>query len=76
VTLNDRIDYFGQTVNIASRVQATAEGNELLLTEETYAAEGVRELLKASNCSVTSAQASLRSIEQPLTIYRVAGCAD
>jgi class 3 adenylate cyclase len=76
VTLNDRIDYFGQTVNIASRVQATAEGNELLLTEETYSADGVRELLEASGCTVTSAQASLRSIERPLTIHRVAGCAD
>jgi len=28
VTLNDRLDYFGQTVNIASRVEHLAEGDE------------------------------------------------
>jgi len=41
VTLNDRLDYFGQTVNIASRVEHLAEGDEICLTEEVYAAPGV-----------------------------------
>src|SRR5437016_675669 len=33
VTLNDRQDYFGQTVNIASRVQALAVSRSILATE-------------------------------------------
>ena len=31
VTLNDRLDYFGQTVNIAARVQNLADADEILL---------------------------------------------
>jgi class 3 adenylate cyclase len=32
VTLNDRLDYFGQTVNIAARVQGLAEADEIYLS--------------------------------------------
>ncbi len=71
VTLNDRVDYFGQTVNIASRVQGSADGNEMLLTEEMFASDGVSELLEASGCKVTAGRVPLRGIEEPLMVYRV-----
>ncbi len=45
VTLNDRLDYFGQTVNIAARVQALAGGDEICLTQDVHDAPGVTELL-------------------------------
>jgi class 3 adenylate cyclase len=32
VTLNERIDYFGQTVNSAARVQGSAGGDEIYLS--------------------------------------------
>jgi class 3 adenylate cyclase len=32
VTLNERLDYFGQTVNIAARVQNLAGGDEIWMT--------------------------------------------
>ena len=43
VTLNDRLDYFGQMVNVASRVQGIADADQICLTEEVFSAEGVRE---------------------------------
>ena len=43
VTLNDELDYFGQTVNIAARVQATADAQEICITDEVIAYPGVRE---------------------------------
>ena len=36
VTLNDELDYFGQTVNIAARVQAMADAQEICVTEEVW----------------------------------------
>jgi class 3 adenylate cyclase len=45
VTLNDRLDYFGQTVNIAARVQHLAGGDEICLTADVHDAPGVAELL-------------------------------
>ena len=73
VTLNDRVDYFGQTVNLASRVQGSAGGDEMVLTEEMFTSEGVSELLQESGCRVGSVQIPLKGIDEPLTIYKVAG---
>ena len=36
VTLNDELDYFGQTVNIASRVQEMADAAEIWITEAVW----------------------------------------
>jgi len=69
VTLNDRLDYFGQTVNIAARVQALAEAGEICLTEAVYAAPGVRELLRER--VVQHEQADLRGVRAPMAIYRL-----
>jgi class 3 adenylate cyclase len=45
VNLNDRLDYFGQTVNIAARVQGLAEADEICVTDDVYAYPGVAQLL-------------------------------
>ena len=42
VTLNDELDYFGQTVNIAARVQAMADAQEICMTDEVIGYPGVR----------------------------------
>jgi class 3 adenylate cyclase len=34
VNLNDRLDYFGSTVNIAARLPGFSQGGELVFTEE------------------------------------------
>ena len=36
VTLNERLDYFGRTVNLAARVQGLAAENEIYLSDEMY----------------------------------------
>ncbi len=73
VTLNEQIDYFGQTVNIASRVQGSAGGNEIYLTEEIYRAPGVLNLLQDDGCKSESLQIQLRGIDEQVKIYRVTG---
>ncbi len=47
VTLNERLDYFGQTVNVAARVQNLADADEVCMTEDVYAAAGMAEVLKS-----------------------------
>ncbi|MBP1702468.1 MAG: adenylate/guanylate cyclase protein, partial [Chloroflexi bacterium] len=76
VTLNERIDYFGQTVNIAARVQSSAGGNEIYeiyLTEAIYRSPGVLELLKKYDCSIESAVLQLKGVEGQVKIYKVIG---
>jgi class 3 adenylate cyclase len=47
VTLNERLDYFGQTVNIAARVQDLADADEIFVRQDVYDATGVRDGLAA-----------------------------
>jgi class 3 adenylate cyclase len=69
VTLNDRLDYFGQTVNIASRIQHLAEGDEICLTEDVFSSTGVESLL--SPYPVKYDRAGLKGVAQELAVYRV-----
>ncbi|WP_275170293.1 adenylate/guanylate cyclase domain-containing protein [Bradyrhizobium sp. CSS354] len=54
VRLNDRIDYFGQDVNIAARVQGLAGVNEICLTEMVMEAPGVSDIVKDARGRVTT----------------------
>jgi class 3 adenylate cyclase len=73
VTLNERLDFFGQTVNIASRVQGLADADEIYVTEDVYRAPGVAEILDGLH--VTPSQASLRGVQRAVSVYRVASAA-
>ncbi len=70
VTLNDRLDYFGQTVNIAARVQALADANEICLSQDVYEAPGVADLLRSF--VVEPRLAHLRGVHQEMPVFRVA----
>ncbi|TFV35070.1 adenylate/guanylate cyclase domain-containing protein [Bradyrhizobium frederickii] len=71
VTLNENLDYFGQTVNIAARVQSFADAGEVCLTEALYTAPAVRELL--AGYDVEEFDAPLRGVEGEARVYRVTG---
>lgn len=71
VTLNDALDYFGQTVNIASRVQELADGAEIWITEEVWRYPGVQAAL--APYPVQPRTASLAGIERPMTVLRIDG---
>ena len=45
VTLNDRLDYFGSTVNLAARLEGQSTGNDVVISSAVYGDPEVRELL-------------------------------
>jgi class 3 adenylate cyclase len=47
VTLNNSLDYFGTTVNMAARVAALSQGRDLVISQETLANNEVQEALRA-----------------------------
>ena len=70
VSLNDRIDYFGQTVNIAARVQALADADEIYMSEDVYTFPGVREAI--AHREVSSEEASVKGVSGKLHVYKIA----
>jgi class 3 adenylate cyclase len=45
VTLNDRLDYFGSTVNLAARLEAQSTADDVVISAAVYNDPAVRELL-------------------------------
>ena len=71
VELNERLDYFGQTVNVAARVQGVAGADEIAITEPVYAAPGAQDVIRAAELSATRERALLKGVEGETTVYRL-----
>jgi len=71
VTLNDRLDYFGQTVNIAARVQGLADSQAILVTKPVVDNPLVSKMLEASRLALNSQHSALRGVADKVTIYQI-----
>ncbi len=71
VTLNNRMDYFGHTVNIAARVQSVARPQEVCLTSEVFDAPGVKPIVRSRVSRVKRGPVALKGIEKPVTVYHI-----
>ncbi len=68
VTLNNRIDFFGQSVNTAARVQHLAGGNEIMLTSDVYEAPGVADAL--GDYHVVAEKGVMKGLEEEFVVHR------
>jgi class 3 adenylate cyclase len=71
VTLNDRQDYFGQTVNIASRVQGLAVSRSILATGAVVDHPQVSALLQTDGIKPTPRRLPVRGIADELAVYEI-----
>jgi class 3 adenylate cyclase len=71
VMLNERQDYFGQTVNIASRVQNLATTRSILATEPVIDYPETAKLLDMSGLKVSSQHAALRGVNEEVKLYEI-----
>jgi class 3 adenylate cyclase len=69
VTLNDRLDYFGSTVNMAARLQGQSDGGDIVLSPELAEDGAVAPLL--AGLQVARDQASLKGFDQPIRFIRL-----
>jgi class 3 adenylate cyclase len=71
VSLNDRQDYFGQTVNIAARVQNLAASRSIFATRPVVEDANTTKLLEASGVTPVAQRHQLRGIADALTLYEI-----
>jgi class 3 adenylate cyclase len=71
VMLNERQDYFGQTVNIAARVQSLSTSQEIHITGPVIDAPGVAEILDRQAIKPIQKQAALRGIADKMLVYEI-----
>ena len=72
VTLNAQQDYFGQTVNIASRVQGLAASRSIVVTESVVENARARALLESSGLKPTPRSVKLGGVAERMSIYDIA----
>ena len=71
VTMNDRQDYFGQTVNIASRVQGLATSQAIFVTSAVVDDKNSANILAARRLQPVSQDLALRGIERDVRIFAI-----
>lgn len=71
VNLNERQDYFGQTVNIASRVQGLAGTRSILTTAPVVQHPEAAAILQAGGLKPTVQQRSVRGLAGEVAIYEI-----
>jgi class 3 adenylate cyclase len=71
VTLNDQQDYFGQTVNIASRVQGLAASRSIVVTEQVVENAQAFALLETSGLEPILRHATLSGVADEISVYEI-----
>jgi class 3 adenylate cyclase len=71
VMLNERQDYFGQTVNIAARVQSLSTSQEIHITAPVIGSPAVTTILEKAEIRPIQKEAALRGIADKMVVYEI-----
>jgi class 3 adenylate cyclase len=69
VTLNDRLDYFGRTVNLAARLQGESRGGDIVLSEAMAVEPDVAARL--ADLAPVEETAQVKGFAEPVRLYRI-----
>ncbi|HYY57500.1 MAG TPA: DUF5939 domain-containing protein [Pyrinomonadaceae bacterium] len=75
VTLNDRLDYFGCTVNMAARLEGLSTGGDVVISDAVHSDPEVAEMLSSPACDLTAEpfQVMLKGFdEERFELWRIA----
>ncbi|WP_282020734.1 adenylate/guanylate cyclase domain-containing protein [Planomicrobium okeanokoites] len=71
VTSNDRLDYFGRTVNMAARIQGQGTGGDIIISRNYLDQPKLRAIVERGGNQVETFPAKLKGIEEQVELVRV-----
>ncbi|MDM8528775.1 DUF5939 domain-containing protein [Anaerolineales bacterium HSG24] len=71
VVNDERLDYFGQSVNIAARIQGLAQSSEIYLSDSIYKEAGIEQLLAMHGYVSEWQEASLKGVGEVMPVHKV-----
>jgi class 3 adenylate cyclase len=73
VNLNDRLDYFGSTVNITARLPGFSKGGELIFSEEFYNDPEIRDFIAQNIAPSALGQITgdLKGFDEPFRMWKL-----
>jgi len=64
VTLNDRLDYFGTTVNLAARLEGLSTGEDVIISRAIYDDPEVRKFVESEGLTTSEFEIELKGFER------------
>ena len=71
VVNDERLDYFGQSINIAARVQGLAQAGEVWVSDSILGAPGVQDKLQAAGYKTEEHRATLKGVGTPTLVHKI-----
>jgi len=71
VNMNDRLDYFGSTVNIAARLTEFSSGGEIVLSKAVYNEKDVQVWLDENHVQSDMLHVTLKGFDDPIPIWKI-----
>jgi class 3 adenylate cyclase/uncharacterized protein YndB with AHSA1/START domain len=71
VNANEWLDYFGQTVNLAARLQSESVGADIVVAAELLEDARAAEVVRAHGCRLEPFTQVVRGFEEPLALLRI-----
>jgi len=73
VNLNDRLDYFGSTVNITARLPGFSKGGELIFSEDFYSDPEIRDFISQNipPSALSQFKGDLKGFDEPFTMWKL-----
>jgi len=71
VNANDRLDFFGTTINLAARMVSRCQGGDLVVSDELYYRPETGDFLKQCNTIPEPSDVRFRGFNEPRRVWRV-----
>ncbi|MCB1177817.1 MAG: adenylate/guanylate cyclase domain-containing protein, partial [Leptospiraceae bacterium] len=71
VTMNEKLDYFGTTVNLAARTEGQCKGDDIVITKTLYNYPGVVEMLMEKKVKLEEFQTEIKGFDRSYSMVRI-----
>ena len=71
VNANDRLDFFGTTINLAARMVSCCQGGDLAVSDEIFQRPEMVEFLKSLEASPEGSEVHFRGFRNPRRVWRI-----
>ncbi|MBC8001656.1 MAG: adenylate/guanylate cyclase domain-containing protein [Opitutaceae bacterium] len=71
VNANDRLDYFGSTINLAARLVDCCYGNDLVVSDDLFQCPETQRFLDSCQLRAEPGEATFRGFQDTLKIWRI-----
>jgi class 3 adenylate cyclase len=71
VNANDKLDFFGSTINLAARMVGSCKGDDLTVSDDLYRRPEMEQFLDTLNVTAEPSEVTFRGFDTPLKVWRV-----